>query len=108
MIIRRHFPHCKACPASNMAKRDQPGSLPPSTVNVEIGSVQKFDIKVFADTSKALKNKRAIGGYTSAKNCIEQKTDFVLGYLLKKHYNLEIFVEKLSLEVHAQHGKILF
>ena len=22
-MIRRHFPHCEACPASNMAQRDQ-------------------------------------------------------------------------------------
>ena len=92
-IIRRHFPHCEACPAGNMAQRDKPPSLPPSTAPVAIGSVWHVDIKVFADTSKARKHKRAIGGYTSAMNCIDQTSDFVFGYLLKNHQNLENYLE---------------
>ena len=43
-----------------MAQRDQPGSLPPDDTNVEIGSEWQVDIKVFADTSKARRHKRAI------------------------------------------------
>ena len=57
--IRRHFLHCEAYPADNMAQRVQPGSLPPDTTNVEIGSEWPIDIKVFADTSKARRHKRA-------------------------------------------------
>jgi len=106
-VIRRHFPHCEACPAGNMAQRDKPHSLPPSTSPVAIGSVWHVDIKVFADTSKARKHKRAIGGYTSAMNCIDQTSDFVFGYLLKNHQNLENYLDKLRLQVHAQHRTIV-
>ena len=36
-------------------------------------------------------------------NCIDQTSDFVFGYLLKNHQSLETYLEKLRLQVHAQH-----
>ena len=91
-IIRRYFPHCEACLAGNMAQCDRAGSLPPSTLTVKIGSVWQVVIKTLADNSKARKHKRAIGGYTSAINCIDKKIGFEFGYLLTNYQNLEIYL----------------
>ena len=47
-VVRKHFPHCEACPAANMAQQPMPGS------NTEIkdlipGDELQIDIKVLAD-----------------------------------------------------------
>ena len=79
--IRKYFPHCEACPASNMAQQPMPGSIN-SDRELIPGDEIELDIKVYADNSKQRKHKRAIGGYTCALTAIDLATDYTFGYLL--------------------------
>ena len=100
--VRKHFPHCEACPAANMAQQPMPGSIvPPREAN--IGEEFQLDIKVIADNSKARKHKRAIGKYTSTLTAIDKNSGYLIGFLLKNHVHLETTLEKLRLEIFSKH-----
>ena len=103
--IRKHFPHCEACPAANMAQQPKP-ELTTNIKDLLPGEEIQIDIKVIADNSKRLKHKRAIGGYTSALTVVDMKTGFKWVYLLKNHAHLEVTLEAIRLEIVSQRREL--
>ena len=103
--IRKHFPHCEACPAANMAQQPKPG-LSTNIRDLFPGEEIQIDIKVIADNSKRLKHKRAIGGYTCALTVVDMKTGFKWVYLLKNQAHLEVTLEAIRLEIVAQRREL--
>ena len=97
--IRKHFPHCEACPANNMAQKPIPRTA--SDRVIKDGEEFQVDIKVFANNSKALKHKRAFDKYTGALTAIDLATRFKIGKLIKSHANLEVHLEALRVEIHG-------
>ena len=97
--IRKHFPHCEAYPASNMAQKP----ITRIASDRVIGPGEKFQVdnKVFANNGKALKHKRAFGRYTRALTAIDMATRFKIGTLIRSHANLEIHLGALRVEVHG-------
>ena len=103
--IRKHFPHCEACPAANMAQQPMPG-ISTSKKELFAGEEIQIDIKVMADNSKRLKHKRAIGGYTCALVAVDLKTGFRWIYLLKNQAHLETTLEEIRLEIHSHRREL--
>ena len=97
--IRKHFPHCEACPANNMAQRPIPTTATERVI--EPGAEFQVDIKVFANNGKALKHKRAFGRYTGALTAIDMSTRFKIGTLIRSHANLDTHLEALRVEIHG-------
>ena len=48
--IRKHFPHCEACPANSMAQRPIPRTATERVI--EPGAEFQVDIKVFANNGR--------------------------------------------------------
>ena len=61
---------------------------------------------MFADSSKARKHKRAMGGYTCVLSAIDLATGYKWGYTLKNQANLEITLEDIRLEIHSWGRKL--
>ena len=99
-VVRKYYPHCEACPAANMAQQLMPGSST-KVKDLVPGDEIQVDIKVFADSSKARKHKRAMGGYTCVLSAIDLATGYKWGYPLKNQANLETILEEIRLEIHA-------
>ena len=97
--IRKHFPHCEACPANNMAQKPIPREA--SDRVIAPGEEFQVDIKVFANNSKALKHKRAFGRYTGALTAIDLSTRYKIGTLIRSHANLEVHLEALRVQIHG-------
>ena len=95
----KHFPQCEACPAGNMAQRDVPRTA--SDRVILPGEEFQVDIKVFANSSKALKHKRAFGRYTGALTAIDLSTRYKIGKLIRSHASLEVELEALRVDVHG-------
>ena len=98
-LIRKHFPHCEACPTNNMAKKPTP------RIASERGIVpwEEFQvgIKVFTNNRNALKHKRTFGRYTEALTAIDMATRFKIGTFTRSHVNLVIHLKDLRVEVHG-------
>ena len=98
-VVRKHFPHCEACPAGNMAQNPIPREA--SDREFVAGEELMIDIKVWANNSKALKHRGAFKRYTSALTAIDMATRYKIGKPLTSHKSLEVALEELRVEVHG-------
>ena len=60
-----------------------------------------MDIEVFANNSKALQHKRAIGRYTGALTAVDMSKNFKIGKLIRTHVSLEVELETLRVDMHV-------
>ena len=104
-VIRRHFPHCEACVAGNMARR--PASTSTSTSHVPIiGEEIELDIKVFADHSSFNQHKKSMGGHTCVLTAIDVSSGYHWGHVLRSQSHLERILELIRLDI-AFYGRTL-
>ena len=80
MPIRKHFSHCEAYPANNMAQKPIPREAFDRVTAA--GDEFQVDIKVFANDSKALKHKRAFGRCIGALTAIDLLIWYKIGTLI--------------------------
>ena len=98
-IIRKHFPVCEACPAASMAQKPIPRTA--SDRDIVPGEEFQLDIKVWANSSKALKHRRAFGKHIGALTAVDLSTRYKIGKLLKTTADLEVQLEELRVEIHG-------
>ena len=95
--IRKLFPQCEACPAGSMAQQPIPTTA--SDRVIVAGEEFQLDIKVWANTSKALKHRRAFGRYTGALTAVDLATRYKIGKLIRTTSALEEQLEALRIEI---------
>ena len=96
-VIRKFFPACEACPAANMAQRDIPREA--SDREFVPGEEIQIDIKIWANSSKALKHRRAFGKHIGAVTAVDMATRYKIGKLIKTTSDLEVQLEELRVEI---------
>ena len=97
-VVRKHFPHCEACPAANMSQVPRPHTSSDHT-DFYPGQELQLDIKYFATTAPDKKAKRAFGNYTGVITAIDMKSRYKIGYKIKHHKDLVKYLELFRVEV---------
>ena len=98
-VVKKYFPVCEACPAGNMSQRDIPREA--SDREFVPGEEFQIDIKIWANSRKALKHRRAFGKYIGAVTAVDLSTHNKIGKLLTTASKLEVQLEDLRVEIHG-------